>query len=102
MIYAALISYLFLSLIISMFARKLFRNIFLKRVIYAFFLSLSISFWFLYPGSQNMAPILSIYVIDLLESESVIQMRLVRPFLLVFIFILLFDFILFRYKSKKK
>lgn len=102
MIYVALISYLFLSLIIAVFVRKFFRNIFLKRVSYAFFLSLFFSFWFLFPGSQNMAPILSIYLIDLLESESLIQMRLIRPFLLVFIFILFFDFILFRYKSKKK
>ncbi len=102
MIYVALISYLFLALIISMFVRKLFRNIFLKRLSYAFFLSLFLSFWFLFPGSQDMAPIVSIYMIDLMESESLIQMRLIRPFLLVFVLILFFDFILFRYKSKKK
>jgi len=102
MIYIVLIFYLLIALTISMLVRKLFRNIFLKRLSYAIFLSLFISFWFLFPGSQDLAPILSIYVIDLLESESLIQMRLIRPFLLVFILILFFDFILFRYKSKKK
>lgn len=101
MIYVALILYLFIVLILSILVRKLFRNIFLKRLSYATFVSLFISFWFLFPGSQNIAPILSIYLMDLLESESLVQMRLIRPFLLVFIFILFFDFILFRYKSKK-
>lgn len=102
MIYAAFISYFLLALVIAILIRKIFRNIFLKRLSYAIFLSLFISFWFLFPGSQDMAPILSIYLIDLLESESLIQMRLIRPFLLVFILILFCDFILFRYKSKKR
>ncbi len=90
------------AMIIAMLIRKLFSNIFLKRIIYAIFLSLFLTSWFLYPGSQNLAPILPIYLIDLLESQNPLQMRLIRPFLLVAILIFIFDFLIFRYKSKKK
>lgn len=101
MIYAVFILYIFFSLTIAMFIRKLFRSIFLKRIIYAVFLSLFITFWFTFPGSHDLAPILSIYLINILESENLIHLRLIRPFLTIFILILMFDFLLFRYKSKK-
>jgi hypothetical protein len=102
MIYLAWFLNLFLALIIAMTIRRLFSNIILKRLAYALFLSLFTTFWFLYPGSKEMAPILSIYFLDMIESESFIQMRLIRPFVLVFFLILIFDFVIFRYKSKKK
>ena len=102
MIYVAWFLNLLLALIIAMIIRKLFSNIILKRLSYALFLSLFITFWFLYPGSEDFAPILSIYLLDLIESESFIQMRLIRPFTLVFFLILFLDFVIFRYKSKKK
>ena len=102
MIYVAWFLNLLLALIIAMIIRKLFSNIILKRLSYALFLSLFITFWFLYPGSKDFAPILSIYLLDLIESESFIQMRLIRPFTLVFFLILFLDFVIFRYKSKKK
>ena len=102
MIYFAWFLNLFLALIIAITIRKLFSNIILKRLAYALFLSLFITFWFLFPGSKDMAPIFSIYFLDIIESESFVQMRLLRPFALVFFLILIFDFMLFRYKSKKK
>lgn len=102
MIYLAWFLNLFLALIIAITIRRLFSNIILKRLAYALFLSLFTTFWFLYPGSKEMAPILSIYFLDMIESESFIQMRLIRPFALVFSLILIFDFVIFRYKSKKK
>ena len=66
------------------------------------FLSLFISAWFTYRGGSDLAPIFSIYFIDILESEIFLQMRLIRPLVAVFLLILIFDFLLFRYKSKKK
>ena len=102
MIYFAWFLNLFLALIIAITIRKLFSNIILKRLAYALFLSFFTTFWFLFPGSKDMAPIFSIYFLDIIESESFVQMRLLRPFALVFFLILIFDFLLFRYKSKKK
>ena len=100
MIYLAWSLDFLLALVVASMIRKLFSNKILKRISYAAFLSLFITSWFLYPGSRDMAPILSIYLMDILESESLIQMRLVRPLLLVFFLILILDFLIFRYKSK--
>jgi len=91
-----------LALFIAMLIRKLFVNIIIKRLAYAFFLSFFVTFWFLYPGSGDFAPVLPIYFLDIIESGTLVQMRLVRPFLLVFFLILIFDFVIFRYKSRKK
>ena len=100
MIYLAWSLDFLLALVVASMIRKLFSNKILKRISYAAFLSLFITSWFLYPGSRDMAPILSIYLMDILEFENLIQMRLVRPFLLVFFLILILDFLIFRYKSK--
>ena len=89
-----------LALLVAFMIRKLFSNKILKRISYAIFLSLFVTSWFLHPGSKDMAPIFSIYMIELLESESLIQMRLIRPFVLVFFLILMIDFLIFSYKSK--
>ncbi len=102
MIYLLWALNLFFALLIALLIRKIFSNIVLKRLSYAIFLSLFITFWFLYPGSRDMAPILSIYLIDLLEFQNFDQMRLLRPMIMVFFLILIFDFLIFRYKSKKK
>ena len=100
MIYLAWTLNFLLALGVALMIRKLFSNKILKRISYAAFLSLFLTSWFLYPGSRDMAPIFSIYLIDLFESESLIQMRLLRPLLLVFFLILILDFLIFRYKSK--
>ncbi len=102
MIYFVWALNIFLAIFIALLIRKIFSNIFLKRFFYATFLSLFISFWFLYPGSQDLAPILPIYLIEALESENFIQMRLIRPMIMVFVLIFVTDFLIFRYKSKKK
>ena len=100
MIYLAWSLNFLLALVVALMIRKLFSNKMLKRISYAAFLSLFISSWFLHPGSRDIAPILSIYLMDILEFENLIQMRLVRPLLLVFFLILILDFLIFRYKSK--
>ena len=100
MIYLVWFLNLLIALIIALIIRKLFKNKILKRLSFATFLSLLITSWFLYPGSTDIAPILPIYFIDFIESEYFIQMRLVRPFITVFVLILTLDFLIFRYKSK--
>lgn len=102
MIYLFWIIYFVLALIIGTLIRNLFSNIFLKRLAYAFFLSLALTSWFLFPGSRDISPILPIYFVDLLESQSLIQMRLIRPLIFVFLAILILDLFIFRNKSKKK
>ncbi len=102
MIFLAWMLNAFFALVVALLLRKLFSNITLKRISYATFLSLFITIWFISPGSQEMAPILSIYFIDLLETGNFIQMRLIRPLVLVFALILIFDLFLFRYKSRNK
>ena len=100
MIYLAWSLNFLLALVMALMIRKLFSNKILKKISSAAFLSLFITSWFLHPGSRDMAPILSIYLMDILEFENLIQMRLVRPLLLVFFLILILDFLIFRYKSK--
>lgn len=102
MIFIAWIFNTFFALVIALLLRKLFSNNILKRISYATFLSLFVTIWFISPGSQEIAPILSIYFIDLLETGNFIQMRLIRPLVLVFSLILIFDLFLFRYNSRKK
>ncbi len=100
MLYLAWSLNFLLALVVALMIRKLFSNKILKRFSYAVFLSLFITSWFLHPGSRDIAPIISIYLMDILEFENLIQMRLVRPLLLVFFLILILDFLIFRYKSK--
>ena len=102
MIFLAWMLNAFFALVIALLLRKLFSNIIFKRISYATFLSLFVTIWFISPGSQEMAPIFSIYFIDLLETGNFLQMRLIRPLLLVFSIILILDLFLFRYKSRKK
>lgn len=92
--------YFLLTLITSMILRKIFINKISKRISFAIILSLFATPWFLYPGSREIAPVISIYFVDLIESGNFIQQRLVRPVLSVFFLILTLDLILLRYKSK--
>ncbi len=100
MIYLAWSLNFLLALVVALIIRKLFSKKILKKISFAAFLSLFTTSWFLHPGSRDMAPILSIYFMDILEFENLIQMRLLRPLLLVFFLILILDPLIFRYKSK--
>ena len=101
MIYLLWVLNIFLAILIAILIRKLFSSVLLKRLSYATFLSFFVTFWFLYPGSNDLAPILPIYFIEILESKNLFQMRLIRPMIFVFILVLILDFLIFRYKSKK-
>lgn len=70
-----MLSYLFM---------KIFDNFYTKLIIFSLSLALFLSVWFIYPGSREMAPVLSVFLMELFFVESNGFERLVRPFLLFF------------------
>lgn len=83
--------YIILSLAISLIARKISKNIYMKRFVFSIVFSVLVSFWFTFPGSNNFSPIISIFVMDIFENQNVEFLRLFRPFLMIFIITFLFD-----------
>ena len=100
MILIAWLIYFFLSLIISSLFRKLFKRRLLKVITFSLVFSFLSSLWFTFPTSQDLAPISSIFLIGLIETENFMAMRIIRPFILLFIVTLIIDFFLSRRKSK--
>lgn len=93
MILVTWIVYLILSILISLSLRKIVRNFYFKKLVFAFTFSLLISSWFLYPGASDLAPIISIAIFDLLELDSLNISRLLRPFIALSLMILFVDFL---------
>tara|TARA_E500000178_G_C16357263_1_gene460087 strand:+ start:213 stop:518 length:306 start_codon:yes stop_codon:yes gene_type:complete len=85
--------YFCFSFFLSFLCRKAIRNKYLKKIIFAFVLSFFITAWFKSPGLETIAPIFSIFLMDLLESGSVNYERLIRPFLSIMFLIILIDII---------
>tara|TARA_A100001015_G_scaffold311266_1_gene414195 strand:- start:1615 stop:1911 length:297 start_codon:yes stop_codon:yes gene_type:complete len=94
MILVTWIVYLILSILISLALRNIVKNFYFKKLIFAFTFSLLISSWFLYPGSSDLAPIISIAIFDLLELEGLNISRLLRPFIALSLMILFVDFLI--------
>lgn len=78
------IIYTLFSLILSYLFMKIFDNFYIKLIIYILSLSLFMSVWFISPGNSEMAPALSIFLMELFFVESNGFERLFRPFLLFF------------------
>ena len=98
MIILAWATYFFLSILLAYLCRKLIKNFYLKKLIFSFILSSFITIWFVTPGSENMAPIFSIFFMDLFESNQLSLQRLIRPLLSLMFFLILIDLLF----SKKK
>tara|TARA_A100001015_G_scaffold264302_1_gene311827 strand:- start:336 stop:641 length:306 start_codon:yes stop_codon:yes gene_type:complete len=92
--------YSVISLLICFFIRGLLKNIHLKRLFFSFFFSLFITVWFSMPGSNQMAPIFSIMIVNVLEGNEFFSMRIFRPFITSFVFIIIIDYLLFLRKTK--
>ncbi len=99
--------YFFINFLISFSLFKILNNKFLGTVLAFLVFGTLSGIWFIYPGSQNLAPIVSIFFLEntILESNGLI--RLVRPFLAFFFsgLILGLSFILIKRKlnfSKRK
>jgi hypothetical protein len=93
MIYLAWTIYSLLSLLISLFIRNIFKKTILKKVFFSLALSVFITSWFTFPGSQDIAPIISIFLVNVLENSENTFFRLLRPLGFIFFVILTLDFI---------
>ena len=100
MIFFFFFIYLVISLFICSFLRSLFKNKHLKRLFFSFFFSLFTTIWFSIPGSNQMAPIFSIMIVDVLEGNEFFSMRIFRPFITLFVFIIIIDYLFFLRKTK--
>ncbi len=98
--------YFALSLIISLSFYNLFSHRILGFVLSIIFFGLLSGVWFIYPGSQELAPILSILFLENTIIENNGFLRLFRPFLISLIlglfFGLIFIFLKKRLNLKKK
>ncbi len=93
MIYLAWITYLFFSFLISLLTRNLFKKTILRKVSFASALSIFITSWFAIPGSQDIAPIISIFLVNVLENSENNIFRLLRPLGFIFFLILILDYL---------
>jgi len=78
------IIYTLFSLILSYLFMKIFDNFYIKLIVYILSLALFMSVWFISPGNSEMAPVLSIFLMELFFVESNGFERLLRSFLLFF------------------
>ncbi len=92
--------YIFLSFVISIAVRNLFKKTIFKSLFFSLTLSILISVWFSSPGSENLSPIISISLLSMISDELLIPLRVLRPFSAVFIFVLLLDLTFTYLKSK--
>ncbi len=100
MIFLAWMIYSILSLLISLFIRNIFKKNILKKVSFSLALSFFITSWFAFPGSQDIAPIISIFLVNFLENSEITIFRLLRPLGFIFFLILTLDFIYGYLKSR--
>ena len=94
------ISYLILSIFLTYLISKIFNNIYLKVFFINLFFSLFIGIWFISPGSEEMAPILSILLLESSILESNGFERLFRPLLTIFFLSLSVSIIFLFFKTK--
>ena len=100
MIYLAWTTYLGLSLLISLLTRSLFKKTILRKITFSLTLSFFITSWFILPGSQDIAPIISIFLLSYLENSDNSILRLLRPLGFIFFVILTFDYLYGYLKSR--
>ena len=79
------ILYLLLSLIISFSFYKICNSSVLKILTFSTFFGLSNGVWFVLPGSDTLAPAISILILENTVIESNGYIRLLRPMLVSFI-----------------
>lgn len=93
--------YSFISLAISYLISLFFKRKFSKIFVFSLAFSLSYSVWFIKPGSGEIAPVTSIFLMELFIVEEHGFLRLLRPIITTFVlcvtFIIFYNF-LFRKK----
>ena len=76
--------YLILTILLSYIFSFMVKNRFLKVLIFSFTLSLFATFWFKNPGSDSLAPVFSIFLVESTIVESNGLIRILRPFSFIF------------------
>ena len=93
--------YFFLNFLISLSVFKILNNKFLG-IVLAFLVFGTLSgIWFIYPGSQNLAPIVSIFFLENTIVESNGLIRLLRPLFFLNSILLIFGIVIFFLMRKK-
>ena len=93
--------YFFINFLISFSVFKILNNKFLG-IVLAFLVFGTLSgIWFIYPGSQNLAPIVSIFFLENTIVESNGLIRLLRPLFFLNSILLIFGIVLFFLMRKK-
>ena len=92
--------YILLSILISYFVSFFAKKELFKIFIFSFSMSLLCSFWFAYPGSNNFAPILSIFFLEFFVLPENGTLRLIRPFIATFIVYFLITLSISRLRAK--
>tara|TARA_B100000989_G_C19524266_1_gene465930 strand:- start:976 stop:1284 length:309 start_codon:yes stop_codon:yes gene_type:complete len=100
MIFLATAIYILVSMIISFLLRKIFSSRILKILIFNFSFALMCTFWFSYPGSNYLSPITSSFAIALIEANDFNTLRLLRPFLVIFLISSLIDILINLFKAR--
>lgn len=94
------IIYLVLSALLVYLISRLFKNTFLKILIFNTFFSLFMGIWFISPGSDEIAPIFSILLLEASIVDDNGITRLLRPLSALFLFSLTASIIYWISKSK--
>ena len=94
--------YILLTLIISFLLSLFVKNNFLKFFVFFLILSIFTSFWFVEPGSSELAPIMSILILESAVVESNGFLRLMRPLIFSIFLGIIFCIGFYLYKTKKK
>ncbi len=93
--------YFFINFLISFSVFKILNNKFLG-IVLAFLVFGTLSgIWFIYPGSQNLAPIVSIFFLENTIVESNGLIRLLRPLFFLNLILLIFGIVIFFLMRKK-
>lgn len=95
-------AYILLNLAISYVATFFVKSNFFKLILFFFIFSALSAFWFIEPGSSEIAPIISIFILESSITESNGFFRLLRPFILSIIFGLVVSLIFYLIKIRKR
>ena len=94
------LAYFFLSFLISYSIYKIFISKFLSFTVALLFFVVTSSIWFVSPGSQELAPVITIFFLENTIVESNGYLRLVRPILLFLFIGIIFTLIYLFLKNK--
>tara|TARA_B000000557_G_C20776125_1_gene444272 strand:+ start:861 stop:1157 length:297 start_codon:yes stop_codon:yes gene_type:complete len=94
------IAYIFISIFLCFLFSLFVKKTYLKLIIFNIFFSLFLSVWFINPGSETLAPVASIFLLELFIIDSSGLERILRPLVATFIFSFLVSLIYYFLRSK--